>query len=148
MKIFISESQYKRLIESEEEQEVLEIPNLRIFGKDGDVAWNRLQKFLEKKGNPPYSISGDLTLRGTPIKSLGNLQSVGGNLGLIDTPIKSLGNLQSVGGSLDLEGTPIESLGNLKFVGGYLDLQGTPLSNEYTREQIREMINVEGRIYK
>ena len=63
MKIFISESQYKRLIESEEEQEVLEIPNLRIFGKDGDVAWNRLQKFLKSKGNPPYSIGGDLDLR-------------------------------------------------------------------------------------
>ena len=147
MKIFISESQYKRLIETEEEQEVLEIPNLRIFGKDGDVAWNRLQKFLEKKGNPPYSISGDLTLRGTPIKSLGNLQSVGGNLGLIDTPIKSLGNLQSVGGSLDLEGTPIESLGNLQSVSMDLDLRDTPLSKMYNEKQIREMVNVEGEIY-
>ena len=147
MKIVISESQYQRLIEAEEEQEVLEIPNLRIFGKDGDVAWNRLQKFLEKKGNPPYSISGDLTLRGTPIKSLGNLQSVGGNLGLIDTPIKSLGNLQSVGGSLDLEGTPIESLGNLQSVSMDLDLRDTPLSKMYNEKQIREMVNVEGEIY-
>ena len=119
----------KRVLKEEfEKQEVLEIPSLKIFGKSKGVAWMRLQELLEKRGNPPYSI--------------------GGSLGLQGTPIESLGNLQSVGGSLDLEGTPIESLGNLKFVGGYLDLQGTPLSNEYTREQIREMINVEGRIYK
>ena len=146
MKIFISESQYKRLIETEEEQEVLEIPNLRIFGKDGDVAWNRLQKFLEKKGNPPYSIGGDLDLRRTPIKSLENLQSVGGYLDLRDTPIESLGNLQSVGRNLDLEKTPIQSLGNLEFVGGDLYLRGTPVSKMYSKEEIREMLNVEGGI--
>ena len=146
MKIVISESQYQRLIEAEEEQEVLEIPNLRIFGKDGDVAWNRLQKFLEKKGNPPYSIGGDLDLRRTPIKSLENLQSVGGYLDLRDTPIESLGNLQSVGRNLDLEKTPIQSLGNLEFVGGDLYLRGTPVSKMYSKEEIREMVNVEGGI--
>ena len=146
MKIVISESQFNRLIETEEEQEVLEIPNLRIFGKDGDVAWNRLQKFLEKKGNPPYSIGGDLDLRRTPIKSLENLQSVGGYLDLRDTPIESLGNLQSVGRNLDLEKTPIQSLGNLEFVGGDLYLRGTPVSKMYSKEEIREMVNVEGGI--
>ena len=163
MKIVISESQYKRLIESEEEQKVLRIPSLKIFDDDWDV----LQKFLELKGNPPYSLGGDLFLMGTPVKSLGNLVSVDGYLYLEETPIKSLGNLQSVGGDLDLRGTPIkslgnlqsvggylnlgrtpiESLGNLKFVGGYLHLQGTPLSNEYTEEQIRKMVDVEGGIY-
>ena len=60
MKIVISESQYKRLIETEEEQEVLEIPNLRIFGKNREIAWNRLQKFLKSKGNPFYSVDGNL----------------------------------------------------------------------------------------
>ena len=126
MKIVISESQYNRLIETEEEQKVLEIPNLRIFGKNREIAWNRLQKFLEKKGNPPYSIEGNLDLR--------------------DTPIESLGNLQSVGRNLDLEKTPIQSLGNLEFVGGDLYLRGTPVSKMYSKEEIREMVNVEGGI--
>ena len=143
MKIVISESQYKRLIEAEEEQKVLRIPSLKFFNDD----WFLLQKFLEKKGNPPYSISGNLDLYGIPIESLGNLQSVGGNLDLMYTPIKSLGNLISVGGYLNLKNSPIESLGNLQSVDGYLYLRGTPLSDMYTEKQIRQMVNVEGRIY-
>ena len=99
MKIVISESQYNKLIESEEEKKVLRIPSLKIFDDD----WFVLQKFLELKGNPPYSIGEHLDLRDLPIKSLGNLKSVGGDLYLERTPIKSLGNLQSVGRGLDLE---------------------------------------------
>jgi hypothetical protein len=137
---------------------------LKFFNDD----WFLLQEFLETKGNPPYSVVGDLYLRGTPIESLGNLQSVGGNLDLRYTPIESLGNLQSVGGYLNLRGTPIESLGNLQSVGGnldlyrtpieslgnlqsvggeYLDLEGTPLSKMYNEKQIRKILNVEGDIY-
>ena len=111
MKIVISESQYNRLIEAEEEQKVLQIPSLKFFNDD----WFLLQEFLEKKGNPPYSLGGDLDLGGKPVKSLGNLQSVGGELDLRVTPIKSLGNLQSVGESLYLSKTPIKSLGNLQW---------------------------------
>jgi len=163
MKIVISESQYKRLIETEEEQEVLHIPSLKFFNDD----WFILEKFLDHKGNPPYSIGGDLDLRKTPIESLGNLTSVGGNLNLYQTQIESLGNLQSVGGDLDLYQTQIESLGNLQSVGGFLDLQGTyieslgnlqsvggdlylyetPISEKYSEEEIRQMVNVEGEIY-
>ena len=166
MKIVLSENQYKRLIETKEEPKMLEFPSLEFFDKEQDIAWDIIQKILERKGNPPYSIDGDLYLGGkaieslgnlvsvggdldlrrTPIKSLGNLQSVGGDLYLRGIPIKSLGNLQSVGGFLVLRSTPIESLGNLKFVGGYLDLQGTPLFKKYTEKQIREIVNV-GRIY-
>jgi hypothetical protein len=164
MKIVLSESQYKRILrEEEEEQKVLHIPSLKIF----DDNWDMLQKFLELKGNPPYTISGNLDLYGLPVKSLGNLQSVGGYLDLRETPIKSLGNLQYVGGSLDLYKSPIkslgnltsvggyldllntsiESLGNLTSVGGYLDLRRTALSKMYTKEQIRKMVNVGGEIY-
>ena len=163
MKIVISESQYKRLIKAEEEPKILKIPSLKVFNDD----WFLLQKFLEKKGNPLYSIKGDLDLRRipikslgnlqsvgrdldlrfTPIKSLGNLQSVGGNLNLRGTPIKSLGNLQSVGGYLNLEDTPIESLGNLQSVGGNLYLGNTPISEKYSEQEIREMVNVDGEIY-
>ena len=163
MKIVISESQYKRLIESEEEQKVLRIPSLRFFNDD----WFKLQNFLEKKGDPPYSISGSLDLRDLPIKSLGNLKSVGRDLYLEETPIESLGNLTSVGGDLNLYDTPIESLGNLTSVGGYLSLANTPIkslgnlqtvggdlflqytsiSEKYSEEEIRQMVNVDGEIY-
>jgi hypothetical protein len=143
MKIVLSESQYKRILSEEKEQKVLHIPSLKIFSGD----WDLLQKFLELKGNPPYTISGNLDLYGLPVKSLGNLQSVGGYLDLRETPIKSLGNLTSVGGYLDLLNTSIESLGNLTSVGGYLDLRRTALSKMYTKEQIRKMVNVDGEIY-
>ena len=53
MKIIITESQYKKLME--EEEEILYIPSLKYFNDD----WDLLQKFLESEGNPPYSI-GDL----------------------------------------------------------------------------------------
>jgi hypothetical protein len=36
MKIIITEGQYKRLIETEEQQEVLHIPSIKIFGGN----WN------------------------------------------------------------------------------------------------------------
>ena len=138
----------KRVLKEEfEKQEVIEIPSLKIFGKHNGVAWIRLQEFLEKRGNPPYTIGGDLYLRETPIKSLGNLTSVGGDLDLRNTPIKSLGNLQSVGGNLYLSNTPIESLGKLKSVGLNLFLKNTPLSKKYTKDQIREMVDVGGKIY-
>jgi hypothetical protein len=123
MKIIITESQYNRILKEEEEQKVLRIPSLKFFNDD----WDLLQKFLERKGNPPYSIGGYLSLIGTEIESLGNLQSVEGDLYLSYTPIKSLGNLRSV--------------------GGFLDLQNTPLSKKYTKKDIRQMIDVGGKIY-
>jgi hypothetical protein len=63
------------------------------------------------------------------------------------SPIKSLGNLTSVGGSLSLSFTPIESLGNLQSVGNNLYLKYTPLSKKYTEEEIRQMVDVGGKIY-
>ena len=160
MKIIITESQYKMLLE---EQKVLHIPSMKIF----DNNWNLLQKFLERKGYPLYTIGGDLNLYGSKIKSLGNLQSVGGNLDLYGTKIKSLGSLQSVGGNLKLydsnieslgnlqsvggyfylEGTKIQSLGNLQSVGGDLNLRDAPISERYSEEEIRQMVQVDGYIY-
>ena len=167
MKILVTENQYKKLFKEEKEQKIFRVPGLEFFHEDPFEAWKIIQKIIEKKGNPPYSIGGDLDLLGTPIKSLGNLQSVGGYLDLEETPIsslgnlqsvdehlwlsrssiKSLGNLQSVGGDLLLGNTAIESLGNLQSVGGYLDLEATPLSKMYTKEQIRQMVDVGGKIY-
>ena len=120
MKYIITEDQYERLAQ---EEKILELPDLSYFNND----WNSLQEYLKRKGNPKYSIMGDLDLGGTPIKSLGNLTSVGGNLNLYVTPIESLGNLTSVGGDLNLYGTPI--------------------SKKYSEKEIRNMVKVDGKIY-
>jgi len=141
MKIIITESQYKKIME-EEEQEVLNIPSLKYFDND----WDFLQEFLESEGNPPYSIGGNLNLVGLKVESLGNLVSVEHDLYAYDTPLKSLGSLTSVGGLMNLNNTPIESLGNLTYVGGDLFLINTPMSNKWL--QIKQMINkVGGDIY-
>jgi hypothetical protein len=76
MKILVTESQYNKILKEEEEQKVLRIPSLKLFSGD----WDLLQKFLKHRGNPPYSIGGNLNLRHTEIESLGNLTSVGGSL--------------------------------------------------------------------
>jgi hypothetical protein len=145
MKIIISESQHRRLFE--EEQKVLHIPDLKIFGNDWDV----LQRFLKSKGNPLYSLGGNLNLVGLEVESLGNLVSVQDDLYAYDTPLKSLGKLTSVGGLMDLSNTPIESLGNLSFVGGSLVLSGTALRNDsyplnLNSLQIRQTVDVQGSI--
>jgi hypothetical protein len=142
MKIIITENQFEKLKNSEEPK-VIHILSFEIFGND----WGRLQRYLERKGNPLYSIGGDLNLYKSPIKSLGNLTSVGGYLSLRNTPIESLGNLKSVEGNLDLENTSIKSLGNLTSVGGGLNLENTPISNKHTKQEIRQMVNIDGDIY-
>ena len=87
MKIVISESQYNRLIETEKKPKILEFPSLEFFDNDPFEAWTIIQKILQRKGNPPYSIDGDLNFLGTPIESLGNLKFVGGYLDLQGTPL-------------------------------------------------------------
>jgi hypothetical protein len=148
MKYIITESQHKRLFE--EEQKILHIPDIRIFGND----WDNLQRFLESKGNPPYSLGGNLDLVGLKVESLGNLVSVEHDLYAYDTPLKSLGSLTSVGGLMDISNTQIESLGNLSFVGGSLVLKGTPLfpkdasprSKQRMEDMIRRKVYVQGNI--
>ena len=164
MRIIISESQYNRILREEEEQKVLHIPSLKFFNND----WNKLQKFLNRRGNPPYtiggdvylgrsslaslgnltSVGGDLILQGSTIESLGNLTSVGGYLDLGRTEFESLGNLTSVGGDLYLTLSRVKSLGNLAYVGNSLFLRRTPLSKKYTEEDIRKMVDVGGDIYR
>ena len=161
----------KKILKEETKDEyILEIPNLRFIPnadletREGKTnAWNELLLLLNGK---PFIFDDDLNLRSTNITSLGNLQSVNGNLnlygcanlislgnlqsvnGVLDLDrcvnLISLGNLQSVGGWLHLKSTNITSLGNLQSVGGYLDLSKTPISKKYSKEEIRQMVNVEG----
>ena len=94
-------------------------------------------------------VGGDLNLTVTKITSLGNLQSVVGNLNLrLCYELTSLGNLQSVDGFLNLyKCYKLTSLGNLQSVGGFLDLRNTPISKKYSKEEIRQMVDVKGEIY-
>ncbi len=138
MKYLITERQLKLI----KEDNIRKI-DFDIFNND----WALLQKFLERRGNPPYIITGYLDLFNSNIKSLGNLQSVGGYLNLYNTNIESLGNLQSVGGYLNLNNTNIQSLRNLESVGGFLDLRFTPLSRKTTEDEIRSQVEVGGIIY-
>ena len=143
MKIIISEAQHKRLFE--EEQKVLHIHDVKVFG-----GWNNLKRYLELKGNPPYSIGVNLDLSFTSTRTLGNLQSVGGYLDLSNTDIQYLWKLKSVGGSLFLSDTSVTGLGffgDLEQIGGNLHLKNTPISQDYTEKEIRDVINVVGNIY-
>ena len=120
MKYIITERQSRLL---EEPEKILKIPSLSYFNND----WELLQKFLENRGYPPYSISG--------------------NLNLSNTSIESLGNLRRVEGFLNLNNSSIQSLGNLEYVGGDLYLKYTPLSETTSEDEIRSKINVEGNIH-
>jgi hypothetical protein len=82
MKIIITENQFEKLKNSEEPK-VLHILSFEIFGND----WGSLQRYLERKGNPLYSI------------------------------------------------------------GGYLDLRNSAISNKHTSQEIKQMVNVGGKIY-
>jgi hypothetical protein len=123
---------------------------------------------IEILGNLNY-VGGWLDLRRTDIKTLGNLNHVGGDLDLescqnleslgnlksvagyfnlrLCKNLQSLGDLKHVGSWLDLGGTRIETLGNLKYVGSHLFLRYTPLSEKYTKEEIRNMVEVVGKVY-
>jgi hypothetical protein len=161
MKYIINEHQYNLLLEQEEQ--ILRVPFV-AFGNDWDV----LQRFLERRGNPPYEIMDDLNLSYSKIESLGNLTSVGGYLiiGLgnieslgnltsvgghvmfLNTNITSLGNLTSVGGDINVGGNKkLKSLGNLTSVGGNLTISKTPLAKKYSGEEIRSMVEVGGWVY-
>ena len=123
MKVIINENQYELLKEMEDKPKVYHFPSLDVFGNEEPIDnWNLMQKFLAKKGNPDYTVDGDLDLRNTSIESLGNLTAVGGELDLEDTTIESLGNLKHIGGDLNLRETPIKSLGNLEYVGKKISL--------------------------
>jgi hypothetical protein len=123
MKIIITEGQYKRLFETEQEQKVFEIPSIKNFGASNEDAWENLQKYLQSKGNPPFSVKGNVKVD-FGIDTLGKLVSVKGNLNLRENDIWDLGELKSVGGYLDLMDTYVNSgsLGNLEYVGGDCDL--------------------------
>lgn len=161
--------QHKKLINllTEENDKILHISSLDFVNGD----WNTLFQFLEYDGFPKWSYEGSInpiTFGGIQnVTSLYNLTIIEGNIDLKDCKnLKSLGPLKYVGGYFDLEGTSVTSLnkleyvgnllgldnsevssfGNLKFVGSNMFLDKSPLMLKYTKEQIRQKIEVVGRI--
>jgi hypothetical protein len=109
MKYIITERQYNLI---EQDQELLRIP-FDAFSND----WWILQKYLDRRGNPPYKLVGDISLRYQwEIDTLGSLVEVIGSIDLYDTRINSLGNLKYVSGFLELTDAKIKTLGNLEYV--------------------------------
>jgi hypothetical protein len=134
-----------RKVLREQEENLSELPPTDDFF---DNDWNLALRFMNRYPNKKFYYPSDLDLRRTDIKSLGNLVRVDGNLYLSESDIKSLGNLERVDGYLNLYGCEnLQSLGNLEYVGGFLSLGYTPLSKKYTIEEIRNMVEVVGKVY-
>jgi len=98
---------------------------------------------------PPelVNVGGNFDLGDSKIENLNNLEFVGGYFNLYDTQLESLGNLKYVGGELNVLDSKVKSLGNLKYVGGDIMLIGNPIVNPQIEQQIRQHIEVKGKIY-
>jgi hypothetical protein len=122
MKYIITERQYKLI---EEEEELLKI-HFEVFNDD----WDLLQKYINKRNNPPYELIGDLDLQLTDVKTLGSLVKVNGFLDLSHTKIESLGELKHITGSFYFQfNYTIKSFENLKSVGGELNLRKSKIQS-------------------
>ena len=97
------------------------------------------------------SVGGYLGLFGCKnLQSLGELRSVNGKLDLQNCKnLQSLGELRSVGSNLDLSFCQnLQSLGELRSVGRDLDLRYAAIAETMTDEEIRNQIDVKGRIIR
>jgi len=95
-------------------------------------------------------IKGSLGISYSSIEDLGDLERVEGGIFALEvfsrSKLKSLGKLQYVGQHLDIRRTNLKDFGNLKYVGGDLYLTQTKLSKKYSEKEIREKIEVKGRV--
>ena len=98
-------STIRRILNEETQKpKILEFPSLDFFNNNPFEAWKIIQKIIEKKGNPPYSIGGDLDLQLTPIKSLKNLQIVGGFLDFQATPLSKMYTEEQIRKMVNVDG--------------------------------------------
>lgn len=136
MKYIITEDQLNKI-----KEKILKVP-FEVFDND----WSLLQDVINKKGNPPYILSGflDLSNRGD-IRSLGSIVGVEGNVILSSSDIESLGNLMFVTGFLDLDDTNISSLEKLNSVSNWISVKNTWIARRMTREVIGEKVNLNPR---
>lgn len=163
---WMDEFDEQSIIAEEKKDDILKLP-YDVFDND----WDALQEFLRRRGNPQYTLKGnvdlsqrkdidtlgnlievygDLNLRYSSIESLGDLTKVGRTLNITGTPIKSLDNLSYVGFTLAAGKSLLKSLGALNYVGDDLYLKNTPFSrmaNYDAKDKIRKKIVVLGTIF-
>jgi hypothetical protein len=130
MKIIINESQFKLIVESNKEKNLLNLTNVYEDGLNPDK-WDSYFLFMKNKKKRNYAgyyIDGNVDLSKSDITELKYLVKVGGYLYLRDTPITELPMLSEVGDDLYLRFTPIKELPMLSYVGGNLYLNYTPIT--------------------
>lgn len=101
---------------------ILHIKHPKIFG-----GWSDLLNFLEWKGNPEFCL-GD----GNEVMQFGD-------------DVKDLGTLVEIRGSALFVKCPITDLGNLRSVTGDVTMLSTPVNELYTKEEIRNKVQIGGR---
>jgi hypothetical protein len=173
MKLIITEEQLRLIIENEGKGENLidltDVYKSGVSPNKWDDIFLLLKEKKERKGDKTYDgyyidgvvslfesevtelkylvkVGDRLILSYSKISSLPILEYVGGDLFLTDVPIESLPMLKYVGVDVYLENSKIESLPKGLYVGGNLYLRKTPLSKVTTIKELRNKIEVEGRI--
>ena len=168
MKIIINESQLRLIVENEGEDNLIDFTHVYKGGFPPEE-WDDMFLHLNNKKGGKYDgyyidgvvslyesevtelkylvkVGDRLTLSYSKISSLPKLKYVGGDLFLTDVPIESLPKLKHVGVDVYLENSKIESLPKGLYVWGNLYLRKTPLSKVTTIKELRNKIEVEGRI--
>ena len=127
MKLIITESQLRLIIENEDENLLDFTPFYQDFSPN---KWDDMFEHINKKKRGIYDgyyITKDVDL--------------------YDSDVTELKYLINVGGRLNLSLSKIKSLPKLKYVGEHLFLDYTPLSKTTTEEELRSKINVVGDLY-
>ena len=147
MKLIITESQYRLIVENEGENLMDFTPFYQDFPPE---MWDKVYLKIKKSEGINYDgyyIKGNIDIRNSQVKefkylvkinghfigkrseieNLGMLKKVNGEVNLSYTKnLKSLGKLEKVSFDLDLNNSNIEDLGHLNEVGRSLDLRFTP----------------------
>jgi len=97
------------------------------------VSSEEILHFLKLVGYKAEQLKNFTNFRGKKIK-------VTGNLSLKGTPIETLGNIEYIDGSLDLANTKIRSLGNVK-TKAYLNYSNTPFEQFEMKQEIQKRKN-------
>ena len=168
MRIIITEEQLRQITESENKRKLMSIPIELFYNKMDAILDNYKKKGfdgIKLVGDVNFysvfymdfdrifehivEIDGNLDLRKSTIKSLGNLEYVGGELDLrYCEELSDLGNLRYVGEGLFLNKTNITSLKNLEYVGHYLSLSETPLADRMSIDDIKNKFEIKGEIIR
>jgi hypothetical protein len=162
MKIIISESQLKMLIEDENKDEDKKKESLLPI--KADLFTKMYKKMLiptfskrhdaevpnyKLKGADGFKIKGNLDLTELDLvdieKILNEVIVVDGNLDLRKSKIKTLGRLEKVSGYVDLSGCKeLTDLGNLKYVNDYLGLDETKIKTLGNLEYVGKTLYIDG----